>query len=198
MEKNREMLEDVQRILDDGEQVVASIRPNKKRFVTLNVLLICLITAIPMIPCFIVGLLGALDVIRFVDETGAKDWIAPVGFLVFAGVSFIMAVAFIVTVIVRYTKTLFVITNKRLIVRSGFIGVDYKSLHLEDVTASAVRVGLLDKLCKPNTGTLLFGAASSPIYDQRNGHALAFGFFHVDDPYDLYKRVKTYLKPKDK
>ena len=196
MEKNREMLEDVQRILDDGEQVVASIRPNKKRFVTLNVLLICLITAIPMIPCFIVGLLGALDVIRFVDETGAKDWIAPVGFLVFAGVSFLMAVAFIVSGIVRYSKTLFVITNKRLIVRSGFIGVDYKSLHLEDVTASAVRVGLLDKLCKPNTGTLLFGAASSPIYDQRNGHALAFGFFHVDDPYDLYKRVKTYLKPK--
>lgn len=196
MEKNEQMLEDVKAILDEGEQIVVSIKPNKKRFVTLNILLIFFITGIPMIPSFLIGLLSAIDVIRVTDESGSKDWVLPIGLFVFAGIAFIMALSFMIVGSVRYTKTLYIVTNKRLMVRSGFIGVDYKSLHLEDVSASAVRVGLLDKFCHPNTGTLIFGSASSPIYDQRNGHALAFGFYHVNEPYELYKQVKTYLKPK--
>ncbi len=196
MEKNAQMLEDVKAILDEGEHIVVSIKPNKKRFVTLNILLIFFITGIPMIPSFLIGLLSAIDVIRVTDESGNKDWVLPIGLFVFAGVALLMALSFMIVGSVRYTKTLYIVTNKRLMVRSGFIGVDYKSLHLEDVSASAVRVGLLDKFCHPNTGTLIFGSASSPIYDQRNGHALAFGFYHVDEPYELYKQVKTYLKPK--
>ena len=196
MEKNAQMLEDVKAILDEGEHIVVSIKPNKKRFVTLNILLIFFITGIPMIPSFLIGLLSAIDVIRVTDESGNKDWVLPIGLFVFAGVALIMALSFVIVGSVRYTKTLYIVTNKRLMVRSGFIGVDYKSLQLEDVSASAVRVGLLDKFCHPNTGTLIFGSASSPIYDQRNGHALAFGFYHVDEPYELYKQVKTYLKPK--
>ena len=60
-----------------------------------------------------------------------------------------------------YKNLYYAYTNKRLIVRSGKIGVDYRTLDYKHITASSVDVGLLDK--GSNTGTLTFKSIGSSI-----------------------------------
>ena len=79
-----------------------------------------------------------------------------------------------------YKKLYYAYTNKRLIVRSGMIGVDYQSLDYKDITASSVNVGLLDKGSK--TGSIFFKSPSTSI-----------SFRYVENPYDLMKEIKEYM-----
>ena len=79
-----------------------------------------------------------------------------------------------------YKNLYYAYTNKRLIVRSGKIGVDYRSLDFKHITASSVDVGLLDK--GSNTGTLTFKSPSASI-----------SLSYVESPYDLMKEIKEYM-----
>ena len=79
-----------------------------------------------------------------------------------------------------YTNLYYAYTNKRLIVRSGIIGVDYRSLDYKFITASSVDVGLLDK--GSNTGSLSFKSPTSSI-----------SFSYVQNPYELMKEIKDYM-----
>ena len=81
-----------------------------------------------------------------------------------------------------YKNLYYCYTNKRLIVRSGIIGVDYRTLDFKFITASEVDVGLLDKLGKSKTGTLSF---KSPT--------MAIRFNYVENPYALMKEIKEYM-----
>ena len=84
-----------------------------------------------------------------------------------------------------YKRLFYAYTNKRLIVRSGMIGVDYRSLDYKDVSVSSVDVGLLDK--GSGTGTILFKSPSASIT-----------FRYVKNPYELMKEIKEYMSNIDK
>ena len=79
-----------------------------------------------------------------------------------------------------YKNLYYAYTNKRLIVRRGMIGVDYRTLDYKYISASGVDVGLLDKGGK--TGTLFFKSPTA---------SLTFGY--VENPYDLLKEIKEYM-----
>lgn len=78
-----------------------------------------------------------------------------------------------------YKNLYYAYTNKRIIVRSGMIGVDYRSLDYKDITMSSVNVGLLDKGGK--TGTIFFKSPSASI-----------SLRYVENPYDLMKEIREY------
>jgi len=101
----------------------------------------------------------------------------------------------IVGVVMRYKKTIYVVTNKRIIIRTGFIGADYQSIDHASVGMINVRVDFLDKLVKPNPGSISFANTSTPMVD-RNGKALTFNFMHIDNPYDAYKEINDYIHHK--
>jgi len=66
--------------------------------------------------------------------------------------------------LLRFTKkgfnnTYYCYTNKRLIIRSGAIGIDYKSLEFKGINLTKVAVGFLDK--KHGTGNLFFSSPSA-------------------------------------
>ena len=79
-----------------------------------------------------------------------------------------------------YKNLYYAYTNKRIIVRSGCIGVDFRSLDYKDITATSVDVGLLDKRSK--TGMIFFKSPSASI-------ALKY----VVGPYELMKEIKGYM-----
>lgn len=79
-----------------------------------------------------------------------------------------------------YKNLYYAYTNKRLIVRSGIIGVDYHSLDYKNITSTSVNVGFLDKGSK--TGTISFKSNTSHIT-----------FNYVENPYDLMKEIKEYM-----
>ena len=80
-----------------------------------------------------------------------------------------------------YNNLYYTYTNKRLIVRKGTIGVDYKTLDYKFITSTSVDVGLLDK-GKIKTGSLSFKSPTSSIR-----------FEYVEHPYDLMREIKEYM-----
>ena len=84
-----------------------------------------------------------------------------------------------------YKRLFYAYTNKRLIVRSGAIGIDYRSLDYKDITGISVDVGFIDKGSK--TGTIRFQSPSMSIT-----------FSHVPDPYNLMKEIKGYINTVNK
>lgn len=81
-----------------------------------------------------------------------------------------------------YKNLYYAYTNKRLIARSGMIGVDYKTLDYKFIAATSVDVGFLDKGKKAKTGTISFKSPTSSIR-----------FQYVENPYDLLREIKEYI-----
>ena len=190
-------LEDLKKILDNDEMVLESFKPNRKRFILINILfsgiLFWLISAL----LFVFGILGLTNVIAWTNEDGSRDLIGPLMLTIMGGIPVIIFIMNIVSVIVRYRRTIYVVTNKRVIVRSGFIGVDYKSLELKNILSIDVRVDFLDKLVKPNTGSIMFGSAINNYNNGNNSKPTGqYSFSHIDNPYEVYKRVKERIPEK--
>lgn len=183
-------LEELKKILSDDEEVKEYFKPNKKRFVTINIIFSLIFIVIILATLVTIGILGVLNVIEFTDENGKQDLVAPIMLLVMAAPLFVFSVLTIIGYVVRYKRTLYVITNKRLIVRSGFIGVDYKSIELKYVGLVNVRVDFLDKISGCNTGTISIASPAIPMNGQNNANG-AFMFRCIDDPYEVYKKVKA-------
>lgn len=104
----------------------------------------------------------------------------------------VVVVALIIQTIVlvlAYKKRCYCITNKRIIIRGGVMGVDYKSLDLQSISAVAVYVSFVDKLLHKDTGSLRFGSMGSPM----TNNGTVYNFNHVDKPYEMYKEIKGYI-----
>ena len=92
-----------------------------------------------------------------------------------------------------YKNVFYCYTSKRIIVRRGIFGIDYKSLEYRNLTATAVYVSLLDKLVKQNTGRIEFGSPSSPLGMNINGQRNPYRFCDIERPYDVMREIKELI-----
>ena len=165
-------------ILGKGEEIIDCIKPNKVRYIWLNLLAIflfsLLIFGIPFILIFF-GLAAEAD----------EGIIPAIGLAVVFGLILIVS---IIVLFVGYKKVVYCYTNKRIIIRSGIIGIDYKTLDYELIGGISVNVGLFDKMMKENTGTISF--ASAAVRVTNGSGATPYVFHGVDKPYELYKKIK--------
>ena len=192
MEKQN-VLDDVKRILDNDEVILRNIKPNKKRFILISNLSFAIFFLLFIIPFTIIGIGGIVGFISFTNETGEKDLLGPIMFLVFASLPLIFFLIKIISVFPIYKNTYYFVTNKRIIIRSGFIGVDYKALSLKNIIVTNVRVDFLDKLVNPNPGSIIFGSAATQLSADQNSKVSSFMFAHIDNPYDEYKAIKEII-----
>ena len=165
-------------VLEKDEKIIEIFKPNKiktyfKSIFSFTLILICV--------------LMPLAVGMFVPEEGYEAasaiWcLLPIGLFVLG------EIVFIAFLNMHYKKTFYAYTNKRVLIRTGVVGVDYKSLDLASVGAMDVYVSLLDKIVNKNTGSLRFGSMSSPI---TNGVS-NYQFAHISNPYEVYKKMKEY------
>ena len=84
-----------------------------------------------------------------------------------------------------YEKLCYAYTNKRLIRRSGLVGVQYDSLNYKVIVSDSVYVGFLDK--RFNTGCLSFSRSSNP------NTPLSLRFEYVPEPYKYMKAIKQQI-----
>ena len=172
-------------VLDDDEEIVQVIRPHKRRawFGTVVGLILFGLIMIPFGVCMIV--------FHTPSSPDADDTLGMgIGMLVFWSV---MTLIWVISTVLWCHKTIYAWTNKRVLIRTGYIGVDYKSLDLNMVGALSVNVSFIDKMIRQNTGTIAFGSMASPMTTQ---NASKFNFAFVYDPYHLYKEVKAYIDQK--
>lgn len=168
-------------ILDDNEKIIEILRPNKVKLifsVVFSYIILAMLFCVPLLLAFVFN----------ETESNFNLWPIPVAiFVVIVVVSTIFSLLY-------YNKTYYAYTNKRLVVRTGIIGVDYKSLDMRTIGAINVYVSLFDKILHKNTGSLHFGSMSSPL----NGQNSAFNFSHITNPYENYKKIKEYIENVEK
>ena len=170
-------------ILDTDEKVVKVFKPHKgKMFISVLFVSFC---------CWCWLLVAALAGMLTDPETGEYtpvEWWIVLG-ICLGIVVFFTAITALFTAL-AYRNTYYAYTNKRVIIRKGIFGVDYKSLDMSMIGAIDVSVTLLDKLVHKNTGSISYGSMASPIAGQ-NG--VIFKFNHIKAPYETYKEIKTVI-----
>ena len=170
-------------ILDADEKVVKVFKPHKGKMFT-SVLLTSFLCWCWILITAIIGMLTD-------PETGEYT---PVEWWIVLGVClgivvFFTAITALFTAL-AYRNTYYAYTNKRVIIRKGIFGVDYKSLDMSMIGAIDVSVSVIDKIISKNTGSISYGSMASPIAGQ-NG--VMFRFSHIRAPYETYKEIKTVI-----
>ena len=174
-------------ILQEDEEIIKVIKPNKTRYIYLSGLAFTLFALIPIL--VMAAPFGML--IDAFKEDGAPTPLV-IELSIFGGFILLTLIAVWVGLNMSYKKTFYAYTNKRILIRRGVIGVDYATLDYEMIGGLMVNVNFLDRLMKgsDNPGTITFGSSASPVLYTRNGRTAAYAFRNIDHPYEVYRDLK--------
>ena len=90
----------------------------------------------------------------------------------------------------RWKNTMYYVTNRRIIIQSGFLAVNEKSLFYKDMANAQLRIGLMDKLF--GTGSILLDNGYYDYHRRRNYPGTKLE--HLEDAQSAYNRIqKTIL-----
>ena len=162
-------------IIDDGEKILWRGKPKKSAYV-LNAFL-------KMLPIAIIWLAfdGAF-IALLLTQMGWDMIPAPMKVFIFVFFAFHLVpvwiwIANVVTANRQHKNLEYAFTNRRIIVRSGIIGIDFKNVFYTDVEAVNLKVGIVDKMLKVGD-----------IYI--NSKAGATVLFDIDNPYFITGRLQ--------
>lgn len=168
-------------VLDDDEELLKVFKPNRTKFFTTNILgYTCIFLLFVFISCM---------AIIFPEEgvTISLFYLfIPLGIFV---VLFGLAILFLC---LYYKNVFYAYTDRRIVIRSGIFGVDYKSLDMDMIGAVNVYVSVIDKIVRKNTGSLTYGSTASPMIAEKGGSA--YKFAHIVNPYETYKEIKAVIE----
>jgi len=86
-----------------------------------------------------------------------------------------------------HQNTFYAITSKRLMLRTGFFGIDFKAVDYDKIQNLEVNVGPLEKLF--NVGTIR--VFTGEYAHTKNGTRPLFNeFIAIDEPYEVFKKIK--------
>ncbi|MCM1306362.1 MAG: PH domain-containing protein [Bacteroides sp.] len=160
----------VEDILAVGEDVLWRDKPDKKAHVAAAI-----VKALPFTIVWILFDFGFIIGIAIAMSKGAIP-LAILGFIIPFFLIHLTPVWIWIVNIVRSVAELknleYVFTDKRIIVRSGIIGIDFKSLYYNEVESVNVNVNWTDKIFK--VGDIYVNAKSSAavLYDLHNPYIL--------------------------
>lgn len=174
-------------ILQEDEEILKVIKPNKKRYVYFSGLAY---TLFALIPILIMAIPLSMAIETFAEYGTPTPLVVELS--VFGGLILLGIITTWVCLNMSYKKTFYAYTNKRILIRRGIIGVDYATLDFEMIGGLMVNVDFLDRLMKgsDNPGTITFGSSASPVIYTRNGRTAAYAFRNIDHPYDVYRDLK--------
>ena len=115
-----------------------------------------------------------------INVTGGIVALAVIGITVFFGVVLLLLA-------LAYRNKFYAVTNKRFIIQSGLLGIDFSSIPISGVQFISVNVSVLDKILGKGTGTVSFGTVSTPVTP---GQGAKFNFLNIYDVYENYRIFK--------
>ncbi len=159
----------VEDILDGEETVLLRAVPNRRAYI-LN-------AVFKMMP---VALLWAAFDVFFIVMLFANGVFAALGWFSLFIVAFFalhlaplwMWVSGIVRAVGEYKNIEYVFTEKRIILRSGLIGIDFKNIYYSDIEGVNLKVGIIDRICRVGDIYIQAVSQSSVLFDVENPYAL--------------------------
>lgn len=134
----------VEDILDKDEKILLRTKPNKKAYVLSAVLTMLPIaifwTAFDL--TFVLALIfGKMDAPKW-------GYALVIGFLLVHMTPVWIWLGNIIRATIGYKNIEYVFTDKRIIVRSGVIGIDFKNVYYSEIEGVNLRVGIFDRMFK--------------------------------------------------
>lgn len=88
----------------------------------------------------------------------------------------------------------FYATNKRLIIKSGIIGTDYKSIYFTEIKTLNLRVDLIEKIFAVGTISIDTGRIETVTSNNStNTRTVYDNFSYLDNPYQVYQLLQSSL-----
>lgn len=166
---------EIKQILNAGEQILWQGKPKKKAYIFSSIF--------SMMPFALIWLLFDSGFIITMFATGAISHM-PIGAIIGIGLFFVFHMtpvwiwlANIITASRGYKNLEYVFTNKRIIIRSGIIGIDFKNIYYTEIESVNLKVGLVDKML-----------GVGDIYIKSNNKAQIL--FDIEDPYFITQKLQ--------
>lgn len=118
---------------------------------------------------------------------------STIGFPILIGGIIISLIVFLSSYVKKY-----IITNKRVLIKSGLIGTDFNSIYFTEVRTVNVNVGLIDKIFSVGTINIDTGkietVTSGTGNNMQNRTRTAYDkLLHIANPYEVYKYFQKTL-----
>lgn len=177
----------IENVLTEGENVIWSGKPKKSAFIINK--------CVAMLPFVLVWL--AIDSFFIVTVFSAEGSSEMLGFVIpFFAIHLVPVWVWLGNVLTakkRWENTQYAVTDKRIIIQSGFIGMDYTSLYYKDISNVRLNVGVIDRLLKVGDiyfdTNINFGNMQASLGNiKRLGSMQAF--LDITNAYTLYPRLQ--------
>ena len=185
-------------VLMQGEQVIRTFKPNKKRF------WLSRLSHIPGLIFFLI--FPMIFLIMYLTESGPFQYIAgspipsfvlPVIIVVIVGIPVFFTLLEIVYGVFWYRNRLYCFTNRRIMIQCGVFGRNFRFMDLQWAANSFVHISLLDRMMRQNTGSIKFSNMASPMMNMHSGsmHQQGFAgamfyFLYVEQPHDILREIQ--------
>lgn len=161
-------LKNIEDVIGSDEQILWSGKPKKRAF---------LINAFTkMLPIALIWLFfdGAFIglMIGTMDEIPAPVKIFMVVFFLFHLMPVWIWLSNVLTANRQHENLEYAFTNKRIIIKSGIIGIDFKNIYYSEIDSVNLRVGLVDRIEKVGDIYIKSIGGANVLYDLENPYSL--------------------------
>ncbi len=158
-------------VLEPCEKVLFRSKPDKKSYI--------LAAVIKMLPIALIWLCFDATFLIFIGRALSRGEM-PMSMLGFVIPFFIIHLAPVwiwLYRIIRSTVEIknieYAFTDRRVIVRSGVIGIDFKFFYYDKIESVVAKVGLIDRMCKVGDIYITAAGTAGVIFDQKDPYGLA-------------------------
>ncbi|MBW2436074.1 MAG: PH domain-containing protein [Deltaproteobacteria bacterium] len=160
-------------VKDSDEEIFWVGKPNFAAFLTRGIPFLC------------IGLIwGAIDYFAFIRNMPAEMAGFAIPFFALHLMPFWASILNFVRLFLVHGNTFYAFSNRRLMMRSGFWGTDFKAIDYDRISDIEVNVNPIENMLKVGTIQAFSGRVSDKggrIYDK---------FIGIQDPYEVFKRIK--------
>lgn len=181
------MEQEIQTILEDNEQVIWEGKQDLKSSIISGIFTFTFLFLFGLV--FIVFSPTDADTCTINGEVRDPQDCAGVGNYIAYGI-FGLSIIILIFTYLRYKVTHYLITNKRILIKTGLIGADMCSIYFDQVKNIFVNVGMVGKLF--NTGAIMIDTGN--LSRTHNSSSAVYNRFdNVKNPYEVYKILQDKL-----
>lgn len=165
----------IEEIIGKDEQILWRGKPNRKAYIFSSIF--------SMFPFALIWLLfdSVFIVAMFVSDAFSQmPSGAIIGIIIFFAFHLTPVwiwIGNIITASRGYKNLEYVFTNKRIIIRSGIIGIDFKNIYYSEIQSVNLKVGLIDKMLKVGDIYIKSKNSSQVLFD-------------ISDPYFITQKLQ--------
>ncbi len=161
---------EIEDVLESDEHILWREKPNKKSFVWSRVLRMLPIALIWLL--FDGGAITAMIVTGAFKEIGIWGTIGVLAFFALHMIPVWLWLGGIIGGVKGHKNIEYVFTEKRIIVRSGLIGIDFKNVYYTSVQSVNLKVGLCDRIFKVGDVYIKAENESVVLFDIKNPYEI--------------------------